>query len=191
MKAYHLEKAKSPGDLPEWLFDEHERRVVGGGRDRARQPSSQQRYDDEYDDYEYEERAPPPPRSRGLRDIYDAAANTNAPASQGRRPSAPTLSSRGGMRAEEQAPGQSKATNRLKALRDAKRSANTAAARNDDFAPPSPTYSERPSYGRGGGREEAGYYGSRPTKSDDGRAAPARRVGLPSGPAGRARPGRI
>lgn len=29
MKAYHIAKARKPSDLPEWLFDERERQVVG------------------------------------------------------------------------------------------------------------------------------------------------------------------
>lgn len=29
MKVYHIAKARKPSDLPEWLFDERERQVVG------------------------------------------------------------------------------------------------------------------------------------------------------------------
>ncbi|KAG7092423.1 hypothetical protein E1B28_008779 [Marasmius oreades] len=49
MKAYHVEKARDPADLPTWLFDEHERRV--------RKPDAE----------------PPSSAPRGLRDVYDAA----------------------------------------------------------------------------------------------------------------------
>lgn len=99
MKAYHLDRARSPADLPAWLFDEHERGVA------ARPWSARSE--------EYEERARPTPEAGqqqgGLRSIYDRAAA--APARPKSR--------------EEDTTGQggSRATNRLKAIREAKRSA--------------------------------------------------------------------
>ena len=36
MKAYHIAKAQSPADLPEWLFDERERGVTRIARGRRR-----------------------------------------------------------------------------------------------------------------------------------------------------------
>lgn len=103
MKAYHLEKARDPSDLPEWLFEEHERRPVGRSRFASRQNTRQA------DGYE---ESTPAPRSRGLRDIYDAAA---APRTSG----IPDRQTYNRFLDEPAAP--SKATNRLKALRDAKR----------------------------------------------------------------------
>lgn len=63
MKAYHLEKARDPSDLPPWLFEEHERRagrvVVKEKENREKQPI---------------EKPIPKSSPRGLRDIYDSAA---------------------------------------------------------------------------------------------------------------------
>ncbi|KAI0273362.1 hypothetical protein BC834DRAFT_204367 [Gloeopeniophorella convolvens] len=111
MKAYHLDKARDPTDLPAWLFDEHERRPVARGR-RSNDVGG-----GEYHDTRDE---PPPTRSRGLRDIYDAAAASAPVRPEARESSRP--------RQEYDAPaGPSKANDRLRALRDAKR---TAAQRN-------------------------------------------------------------
>ncbi|KAJ7109334.1 hypothetical protein C8R44DRAFT_284451 [Mycena epipterygia] len=147
MKAYHLEKARDPTDLPAWLFDEKERRRP------AAEPSRSKRRDDDYDDYEVVDksrtRAEPPP-SRGLRDIYEAAASSSS--------ATPSIrSTRGARSYADDTPQPSRATDRLKALRDAKRTAvNPAAAL----------------------REE-----ERPRTEREPEAAPARRrVGLPSGP---------
>jgi hypothetical protein len=104
MKAYHIKKARDLSDLPGWLFEEHERRPLGRSRFPIRQNSG------EVDKYEQS-----PPRSRGLRDIYDAAA---AP------PSAISTTSGNSDRPTPNrfADGpSSKAADRLKALRDAKR----------------------------------------------------------------------
>ncbi|KAJ6630761.1 hypothetical protein B0H10DRAFT_851529 [Mycena sp. CBHHK59/15] len=146
MKAYHVEKARDPTDLPAWLFDEQERRRP------AAAPSRSRRRDDD-DDYEVVKtaRAEPPP-SRGLRDIYAAAAASS------------TTSSRSNPRAGrsyDDTPQPSRTTDRLKALRDAKRTAVN----------PTAVGEESEQGGRGGDapREEA----------------PRRRVGLPSGPVSR------
>jgi hypothetical protein len=144
MKAYHVEKARDPSDLPAWLFDEHERRRP------EPEPSRSRRRDDDYDDYEVVEktRAEPPP-SRGLRDIYERAASS----------SSSTPSTRGG-RSYDDSPQPSKATDRLKALRDAKRGAVAPA-------------SVREERGRDAPRAEPEI------------PQPRRRVGLPSGPVSR------
>jgi len=108
MKAYHLEKARDPSDLPEWLFEEHERRPVGRLCFTGQQKSNYQ------DGYEaVSESGIPAPRSRGLRDIYNSAA-------------VPTERPNGGIasRFNDQSTTPSKATDRLKALRDAKRQNN-------------------------------------------------------------------
>jgi hypothetical protein len=59
MKAYHLEKAQDPSDLPEWLFPS------------ATRYRSAQHHDE--GDMAVETSAPQPTSSRGLRDIYAAA----------------------------------------------------------------------------------------------------------------------
>ncbi|KAJ7632577.1 hypothetical protein FB45DRAFT_912820 [Roridomyces roridus] len=146
MKAYHLEKARDPSDLPVWLFDEKERRRPAPEPTRTRTRASRK---DNYEDDEYEvvdkARAEPPP-SRGLRDIYDAAASKQSAAA------APARSTRSHV---DDMPQPSRATDRLKALRDAKRMGNS---RDEDRGPP--------------------------VREAESAPAP-RRVGLPSGPSRR------
>jgi len=149
MKAYHIEKARDPSDLPAWLFDEKERR-----RPEPEQSRSSRRRNDDYDDDEVDDRRRPraePPQSRGLRDIYDAAAANSKPTSYDR-------SGRGARSYADDTPAQpSRAADRLKALRDAKRSAaNPGVGRDEERAKEPPREAE-----------------------------PRRRVGLPSGPVSR------
>lgn len=102
MKAYHIQKARDPTDLPGWLFDEHERRPFG----RSQIASRHGGYDETH----------VAPTYRGLRDIYDAAVT--APSTSSR--TAGSSTSRHNRFADEPlAP--SKATNHLKSLREAKR----------------------------------------------------------------------
>jgi len=103
MKAYHLEKARGPSDLPAWLFNERERGVKGstGGRTgngdtRAVTPEIPE--------------GPPITQSSGLRGIYASAASTDVQRS--RRPE-PTRYGDDGIT-------QSKAANRLRAMREPK-----------------------------------------------------------------------
>jgi len=113
MKAYHLEKARNPADLPPWLFEEHERRPLG-------RPSASTWDQETRDpgDHEYRDDTTPPP-GRGLRDIYNAAAAaTTTPPRQEKREM-----SRGRWDDVDAGNSSSKANNRLKALRDAKRDA--------------------------------------------------------------------
>lgn len=155
MKAYHLEKARSPTDLPTWLFDEHERRPP------PPPPTSKKSRRDDDDEYEVVERnVSEPPRARGLRDVYAAAATTKS--------AAPVRQDRPSQRVyADDPPSRSKATDRLKALRDAKRSAfNPNPSRLEDESEPEPDVGSR-----------------RETPAS---AAP-RRVGLPSGPLSRSR----
>eukprot|EP00753_Platysulcus_tardus_P022596 PLAT9796.1.p1 GENE.PLAT9796.1~~PLAT9796.1.p1 ORF type:complete len:401 (-),score=-143.07 PLAT9796.1:59-1261(-) len=148
MKAYHLEKARDPADLPEWLFSESERRPARARRERPL----------ERDQYE-EVAAAAPSRSRGLKDIYAAAAvSVPAPARNDRSDS----SMRGRYGGPSQ-PAPSKATDRLKAMRDAKRGAT---ARAEDEVPMGREYRNDP--------------------RAEGERRPAR-VGLPSGPGVRPR----
>ncbi|KAJ7343527.1 hypothetical protein DFH08DRAFT_1081676 [Mycena albidolilacea] len=127
MKAYHLEKARDPADLPVWLFDEKERR-----RPEPEPSRSRRRKDDYDDDYEVVDKPrAEPPQSRGLRDIYEAAA-----ASTSSTPSA--RSTRGARSYADDSPQPSRATDRLKALRDAKRGVVNPSARDEEpeAAPP-------------------------------------------------------
>lgn len=114
MKAYHLEKARDPTDLPPWLFEEHERRPLG-------RPSASTWHREASGPSDYESRdATAPPRGRGLRDIYDAAAAATS------TPSRQELERREMSRGRQDDAGagySSKANDRLKALRDAKRNA--------------------------------------------------------------------
>lgn len=138
MKAYHIEKARDPTDLPPWLFEEHERRPLGGSGTRLRY-----REGSEYDDYDVH-RATTPPRSggRSLRNIYDAAAAT-ASVIPSRQPETQEWS-RGRLQDDAPGPPRSKSNDRLKALRDARR---IAAQRNAPVASThsdgGPTYEER------------------------------------------------
>ena len=112
MKAYHLEKARDPADLPPWLFEEHERRPLG-----RPSVSTWDREASEPGVYESRDETAPP-RGRGLRDIYDAAASaTSTPPRQERREMSRVRQD------DVDAGHSSKANNRLKALRDAKRDA--------------------------------------------------------------------
>ena len=115
MKAYHIEKARDPTDLPPWLFEEHERRPLG-------RPSASTWQQEAGEPGVYEPRDDTaPPRGRGLREIYDAAAaatSTSIPSRQERREM-----SRGRQDDVDTGHSSSKANDRLKALRDAKRNA--------------------------------------------------------------------
>lgn len=139
MKAYHVSKARQPSDLPAWLFDESERRPKV-----SRSQFSSRHSDDEYE--VVEKSVTEPAKPRGLRDIYDAAAASSSP------PAPSVRSTRPNARGYDEPVQASKATDRLKALRDAKRSA---------LNPPAPPI--RP--------EDGGPSEPR-----------VRRVGLPSGP---------
>lgn len=106
MKAYHLAKARSPADLPAWLFEENER-GVSAKTWRSSEP-------DQYEDQSQSERRTASRNKSGLRDIYDSvprANNTNT------NTNTPTSTANAGGSG-------SKATDRLRAIRDAKRTAN-------------------------------------------------------------------
>jgi len=158
MKAYHLEKARDPSDLPAWLFDEKERR-----RPEPEPSSRSRRRKDDYDDDNYEPVEKPraePPASRGLRDIYAAAAAASSTSS----PSTNARSTRGPQPrnyADSDSPQPSRATDRLKALRDAKRGVVNS-SRDEERVRDAPRAEPEP---------EA--------------PPPRRRVGLPSGPVSR------
>jgi hypothetical protein len=133
LKAYHIDKARDPTDLPPWLFEEHERRPLGRSETSLRYREGRE--------YDYDSRraaGPPRPSGRGLRDIYDTAATDTAIPS---RQQETRERSRG--RPQEDIPvnAPSKANDRLKALRDAKRN---AAQRNAGTRPSRPTDEEWP-----------------------------------------------
>jgi len=136
MKAYHLERARSPADLPTWLFEDHERGV--GSRTWNKQ---QEGYEDQFS----LKRQADPTQRGGLRDVYDRAT------------SSPALST---LNKQEGESGQTRATDRLRAIRDAKRLAAQSSSKSDVL-------------NEGRGSTEA-------TEADR-RVIPAR-IGLPSGP---------
>jgi len=151
MKAYHLEKARSASDLPAWLFNERERGVKGstGGRTG---------YDDTRADTPEIPEAPPIIQSSGFRAIYASAASTDVQRSHRSEAT----------RYGDDGITQSKAANRLRAMREPKR-------------------------GRINATEEAAAVMERPLVSDgnsDGKPPVGNlnssnrvpRVGLPSGP---------
>lgn len=150
MKAYHLEKARDPSDLPEWLFAEHERQPA-----RSRTPARRTGPSADGESAEYtSENAKP----RGLRDIYASAAN--APSAMPARPA----------RAYADAGSTPAAgTNRLKALREAKRNALLEGGAGADQGADAPR----------------GVYRARDREEPERQPAP--RMGLPSGPSARSR----
>ncbi|ESK96937.1 hypothetical protein Moror_6515 [Moniliophthora roreri MCA 2997] len=101
MKAYHIEKARDPTELPSWLFDEHERRPR---RTAPKDPMPEEHV-------ETERTIPRSTTPRGLRDVYDAAVSNTLPIHQ---PNSGDTSS-ATQRTER------KGTDRLRALREAKR----------------------------------------------------------------------
>lgn len=148
MKAYHLQQARSPADLPDWLFEPHER----GIRRAAAHPSN-----DEDDGPRGSPEASAHPPSNGFRDIYRTATlSATAP-----------VSSRSRFADESGPAASSAATNRLKALRDAKRQANGGTVEREAVGGAS----------RGRAQEEE-YRQPVPPP-------PMKRMGLPTGPAAR------
>lgn len=124
MKAYHLEKARDPSDLPDWLFDEHERRPARSVADRPTRGSTER------------DRSDTGPvsssrRGQGLRDIYDRVEASSPPPLAQRAPSRSRF--RDADASEERS---SKANDRLRAIREAKRTAvqrsATSVSRSDE-----------------------------------------------------------
>ncbi|KAI0277203.1 hypothetical protein BGY98DRAFT_643753 [Russula aff. rugulosa BPL654] len=133
LKAYHIEKARDPTDLPPWLFEEHERRPLGHS-----ETSLRRREESGYDYDSRSAREPSRTSGRSLRGIYDAAAtDTGIPS----RHQEIREGSRARPREDATVGAPSKANDRLKALRDAKRN---AAQRNASNRPSRPTDEEWP-----------------------------------------------
>jgi hypothetical protein len=171
LKAYHIDKARDPTDLPPWLFEEHERRPLGRpGTDLRGREGSESDYDDSH-------RATAPPRSggRGLRDVYDAAEATATATAM------PSRETRGRLQNDVSvAAAPSKANDRLKALRDAKRN---AALRNAPVAGVQSSHltgeeSEERGRGYGSDRGDSERYRSPSLPAN---VRPPRSGGLPSG----------
>lgn len=113
LKAYHISKARDRSDLPDWLFTEQERRPVrdiGAGTDRRQRAWETSSEAD----------VPSTTRSRGFRDIYDSVDTDNYGYWRDRSAQQTTTFPR------SEVSNASKATDRLKAIRDAKRQAATA-----------------------------------------------------------------
>jgi hypothetical protein len=211
LKAYYIERARAPADLPPWLFEEHERRPqaarpsardqerddnrAGGRRSNlASAPNRGRGYEDEY------EQQPSQAKRGALRDIYDSAAASNQPKAPaaGRTLAPPSYRDDGNV---------SRATSRLQAMRDAKRlqpaSTGTPAGGlysdpggrgsvNQAIPSPRDRYQDMDdgAYGGyGGGRrpvarsEDGSSSNGRPSFDDGGRRPPPRAaMGLPSRP---------
>lgn len=131
MKAYHIEKARDPADLPEWLFDERERGVRG--HQTSPKPHSQ-------------EQEAPPSEPASLSRSMTTARREEMPMPP-RIARGPTLADR---RANENNAGSeehvTKSMARLRALRDAKRNAKVRFGGEDeeDSQPAPPPAPERP-----------------------------------------------
>ena len=135
MKAYYINKARSPADLPEWLFDERERGLRGyndpapptdtrrsADTSRPTARSGGGRRDRERDhEHEYAEALPPARPSRGPT-LADGQAGSDPSTSTSTSSGARRDRSRGRWGSDDEQPV-SKATSRLRELRDMKRSA--------------------------------------------------------------------
>ena len=173
LKAYYISKARSVTDLPEWLFSESERRQPQSQASGSRDPQTGSRvFRPTQDSSPSEEPSPQRSERRGLRDIYDAAASKESSVTSGRQERYRNNASGGGLRQQEEKGG-TKAENRLRALRDAKRAATTAglASRNvTSLEETRPAEKEgRPNYNDSPRRELL-------------QSAPKRAGGLPSNP---------
>lgn len=171
LKAYYIERARTPGDLPSWLFDEHERRptaVRSPVRERMNNTSAPRRgrYDEDVND-QYSQ----PPSNRGaLRDVYDRAAVQTTP-----KPTPSVYSD------DNAGAGGSKATSRLRALRDAKRMQGAGAgagATSNTYTQPSDEDAYGGYAGYGSGRRDGAM------SENSGRQQLTPKPGLPSRPGG-------
>lgn len=166
MKDYYIQRARSPLDLPHWLFEEHERMPTTRQAPRETRNDGASRRG-RYEEYDADQGSSPPPRGGILRDVYDRAAaqptrttplaNRSTPVSQGYESSPATT--------------ESKATARLRALRDAKRAQGAGAG--------GATYSNR--YDEDYSANDGGRRSMEPV-TDTERRTPASRVGLPGRP---------
>ena len=117
LKAYHLQKAKDRSDLPDWLFGEHER------RGKPRRTNSRDETESRMESKPVPVQAAPPRR----RVFAAGAADYSSPPSAARSPEAPPAT---------------RATERLRSIRDARRGAMAPRVE----SPPPPPAQEKPAY---------------------------------------------
>ncbi|KAL5511827.1 hypothetical protein ACEPAH_5045 [Sanghuangporus vaninii] len=175
LKAYHISKARDRSDLPDWLFDEHERGVGNRTQHSAR-------YEDrsEYDDTGPVMRT----RGHGFRDIYDGVAASSASETRGARgrveESRSSAFASGGLDRST-----TRATDRLKAIRDAKRQAARTERSSDIAVPKGVNSVERGRVDQNGRRYEdslSSRRGGQEVFREPTERIPADRVGLPTNP---------
>jgi len=205
LKAYYIERARAPADLPPWLFEEHERRPqaarpsprdqerdddrAGGRRSNMASPPNRGRGYDEY------EQQPPQAKRGALRDIYDSAAAPNQP-----KPPAVGRTLAPSSYQDDGNANVSRATSRLQAMRDARRlqPASTGIPIGGQYGdpggrgsanqgPPSPRdrhqATDDGAYGGYGGGRRPVARSEGPSFDDGGRRPPPRAaMGLPSRP---------
>ncbi|OSD01590.1 hypothetical protein PYCCODRAFT_1445587 [Trametes coccinea BRFM310] len=121
MKAYHIEKARNPAELPDWLFDERERGV------RSYQTPAKPSVE--------EERAPPPPAPSQLSRSV-TTSRRDEPQLPARIVRGPTLADRRAAVDTGSEEHVTKSMARLRALRDAKRNAKVRFHSEDDGESP-------------------------------------------------------
>ncbi|KAL5529058.1 hypothetical protein ACEPAG_5032 [Sanghuangporus baumii] len=176
LKAYHINKARDRSDLPDWLFDEHERGMGNRAQHLARYEERS-----EYDDTGPVMRA----RGRGFRDIYDSVAASSASETRGARgrveESGSSAFASGGLDRST-----TRATDRLKAIRDAKRQAARTERSSDTAIPRGGVNSvgsgRVDQYGRRYEDSLSSRRGGQEVFSEPTERIPADRVGLPTNP---------
>ncbi|KAL5490477.1 hypothetical protein ACEPAI_5310 [Sanghuangporus weigelae] len=176
LKAYHIRKARDRSDLPDWLFDEYERGVGNRTQHSARYEERS-----EYDDTGSVMRT----RSRGFRDIYDSVAASSASETRGVRgrveESGSSAFASGGLDRST-----TRATDRLKAIRDAKRQAARTERSSDTAIPRGGVNSvgsgRVDQYGRRNEDSLSSRRGGREVFREPTERIPVDRVGLPTNP---------
>ncbi|KAL5533302.1 hypothetical protein ACEPAF_5078 [Sanghuangporus sanghuang] len=175
LKAYHISKARDQSDLPDWLFDEHERGVGNRTQHSARYEERS-----EYDDTGAVMRT----RGRGFRDIYDGVAASPASETRGARGRVDESRSSAFASGGSDRPT-TRATDRLKAIRDAKRQAARTERSSDTAVPRGVNSVERGGVDQYGRRCEdtlSSRRGGQEVFREPTERIPADRVGLPTNP---------
>ncbi|KAI9064356.1 hypothetical protein FKP32DRAFT_1570275 [Trametes sanguinea] len=129
MKAYHIEKARNPAELPDWLFDERERGVRS--HQTSAKPSAQ------------EERAPPQQAPSQLSRSV-TTSRRDEPQLPARPMRGPTLADRRAAVDTGSEEHVTKSMARLRALRDAKRNAKVRFHSQEDGESPADNANEVP-----------------------------------------------
>lgn len=185
MKHYYIERVRRTEDLPGWLFSDLERR--GGRSNRTEKQTRQEEETYDIDDYYQEDTGRDHNRSAS-RAAATTAIKTGTPTRRAAAPSPDSaIEDRFG---DSEGGGGTKATNRLKALREEKRR---------QFVSPTPSAPSRDNqsystddsvadeeqdgrYGRGNGDLQSRDARRGPRDEPAQGRTPPRRVGLPSGP---------